>query len=124
MAYGMGDDRPLRRARQSPQQQPVAIGLRHRMSADVIEFGRENPRQQFDRGVSMGIESAAVDARAPGQFGNRRRGDVSLRGQCENGLGEAGTRAFDPRIGSEEDTSELQSLMRISYAVFCLKKKT
>src|SRR3546814_1469439 len=29
---------------------------------------------------------------------------------------------FPPR--SEEHTSELQSLMRISYAVFCLKKKT
>src|SRR3546814_1884765 len=29
--------------------------------------------------------------------------------------------AFDAR--SEEHTSELQSLMRISYAVFCLKKK-
>src|SRR3546814_6126228 len=31
----------------------------------------------------------------------------------------------DPIIGrrSEEHTSELQSLMRISYAVFCLKKK-
>src|SRR3546814_5123105 len=38
----------------------------------------------------------------------------------------------DPRLGgplrvpaerSEEHTSELQSLMRISYAVFCLKKK-
>src|SRR3546814_5796795 len=29
--------------------------------------------------------------------------------------------AFDTR--SEEHTSELQSLMRISYAVFCLKKK-
>src|SRR3546814_1650242 len=28
-----------------------------------------------------------------------------------------------PRIRSEEHTSELQSLMRISYAVFCLKKK-
>src|SRR3546814_1065711 len=28
---------------------------------------------------------------------------------------------LDPR--SEEHTSELQSLMRISYAVFCLKKK-
>src|SRR3546814_6608013 len=28
------------------------------------------------------------------------------------------------RIRSEEHTSELQSLMRISYAVFCLKKKT
>src|SRR3546814_4042969 len=28
------------------------------------------------------------------------------------------------RIRSEEHTSELQSLMRISYAVFCLKKQT
>src|SRR3546814_13561707 len=28
------------------------------------------------------------------------------------------------RPRSEEHTSELQSLMRISYAVFCLKKKT
>src|SRR3546814_4492344 len=30
----------------------------------------------------------------------------------------------DTEIRSEEHTSELQSLMRISYAVFCLKKKT
>src|SRR3546814_4185562 len=30
----------------------------------------------------------------------------------------------DVSIRSEEHTSELQSLMRISYAVFCLKKKT
>src|SRR3546814_7243654 len=29
----------------------------------------------------------------------------------------------DPVNRSEEHTSELQSLMRISYAVFCLKKK-
>src|SRR3546814_6968717 len=29
----------------------------------------------------------------------------------------------DDHIRSEEHTSELQSLMRISYAVFCLKKK-
>src|SRR3546814_6359638 len=29
----------------------------------------------------------------------------------------------DPEFRSEEHTSELQSLMRISYAVFCLKKK-
>src|SRR3546814_3578472 len=35
------------------------------------------------------------------------------------------TVAHDDGIGrSEEHTSELQSLMRISYAVFCLKKKT
>src|SRR3546814_4641266 len=30
---------------------------------------------------------------------------------------------FDEASRSEEHTSELQSLMRISYAVFCLKKK-
>src|SRR3546814_3869134 len=36
----------------------------------------------------------------------------------------APTRAeADNRPRSEEHTSELQSLMRISYAVFCLKKK-
>src|SRR3546814_4020462 len=34
------------------------------------------------------------------------------------------TRIFwPPTVRSEEHTSELQSLMRISYAVFCLKKK-
>src|SRR3546814_3469012 len=39
----------------------------------------------------------------------------------------AGQRAIletkSPQTRSEEHTSELQSLMRISYAVFCLKKK-
>src|SRR3546814_3150157 len=33
-------------------------------------------------------------------------------------------RGFEPTHRSEEHTSELQSLMRISYAVFCLKTKT
>src|SRR3546814_4262340 len=40
-------------------------------------------------------------------------------------LGKIGARAvqaYQP-VRSEEHTSELQSLMRISYAVFCLKKK-
>src|SRR3546814_1520018 len=37
------------------------------------------------------------------------------------GLGQRGGVDHDER--SEEHTSELQSLMRISYAVFCLKKK-
>src|SRR3546814_4939471 len=39
----------------------------------------------------------------------------------------AGRNGIAPREGrarSEEHTSELQSLMRISYAVLCLKKKT
>src|SRR3546814_8977232 len=34
------------------------------------------------------------------------------------------TGSFRRHRRSEEHTSELQSLMRISYAVFCLKKKT
>src|SRR3546814_5210350 len=48
--------------------------------------------------------------------------DVVMRGSTpyyrygNNGYG-------DPLARSEEHTSELQSLMRISYAVFCLQKK-
>src|SRR3546814_7874807 len=34
-----------------------------------------------------------------------------------------GRRPDESRLRSEEHTSELQSLMRISYAVFCLKQK-
>src|SRR3546814_13728244 len=38
-------------------------------------------------------------------------------------LGQSNTNSLVGRTRSEEHTSELQSLMRISYAVFCLKKK-
>src|SRR3546814_7033522 len=44
----------------------------------------------------------------------RHRSGLHLRPLCGH--------AF-PEIRSEEHTSELQSLMRISYAVFCLNKK-
>src|SRR3546814_2032735 len=40
------------------------------------------------------------------------------------GMGESNRRRITGMERSEEHTSELQSLMRISYAVFCLKKKT
>src|SRR3546814_14014381 len=51
------------------------------------------------------------------------------RGGCRAPTGASGcdraTAGRSPRKRrSEEHTSELQSLMRISYAVFCLKKKT
>src|SRR3546814_2923146 len=39
------------------------------------------------------------------------------------GLGEGGDLHVDAEARSEEHTSELQSLMRNSYAVFCLKQK-
>src|SRR3546814_2427351 len=38
-------------------------------------------------------------------------------------LGDMACKVEAARLRSEEHTSELQSLMRISYAVFCLKKK-
>src|SRR3546814_1630366 len=40
------------------------------------------------------------------------------------GVAPSGTGLVVAADRSEEHTSELQSLMRISYAVFCLKKKT
>src|SRR3546814_8919332 len=49
--------------------------------------------------------------------GRRRIG----RGRCS--WSGTGSRAGNRADRSEEHTSELQSLMRISYAVFCLKKK-
>src|SRR3546814_5435522 len=56
--------------------------------------------------------------------GETARGVVA---EIESAGGEALALAIDVgsgEQGSEEHTSELQSLMRISYAVFCLKKKT
>src|SRR3546814_1406071 len=52
------------------------------------------------------------------------RGDV-MRGEEVQLLGAAAVGMVPPDslLRSEEHTSELQSLMRISYAVFCLKKK-
>src|SRR3546814_2161808 len=48
--------------------------------------------------------------------------NFSGRGQ-NSGLAFVSLKDWAERSRSEEHTSELQSLMRISYAVFCLKKK-
>src|SRR3546814_7113427 len=57
----------------------------------------------------------------------RERVRRRVRGAPARGLRDPPRRGRRPplrRARSEEHTSELQSLMRISYAVFCLKKKT
>src|SRR3546814_6721481 len=62
-------------------------------------------------------------------LGRRRRAQaMGFIGQTDMqrasiGIGVYGHRAQAEAARSEEHTSELQSLMRISYAVFCLKKK-
>src|SRR3546814_9671577 len=53
-----------------------------------------------------------------------RSASGDIRAFCSSFLFQSAVRlmAFAPSARSEEHTSELQSLMRISYAVFCLKK--
>src|SRR3546814_6085757 len=71
------------------------------------DFGRPLPIA-----VGIGVEIVA------GLHAGVHRGlaDAKLSADGVGGVGLFGLR-------SEEHTSELQSLMRISYAVFCLKKK-
>src|SRR3546814_9168609 len=58
-----------------------------------------------------------------GEGADRRQGSVPTEGR-QRGAGGAGEGTLRGRRDrSEEHTSELQSLMRISYAVFCVKKK-
>src|SRR3546814_5722789 len=53
----------------------------------------------------------------------RRRAAVSQQPTCPSAHERKCDRLSAQSCRSEEHTSELQSLMRISYAVFCLKKK-
>src|SRR3546814_10594901 len=74
--------------------------------------------------IGMGRIGSAVARRAKGfnmsiHYHNRRRVHPSLEEELEATYWES----LDQMLRSEEQTSELQSLMRISYAVFCLKKK-
>src|SRR3546814_2358833 len=64
-------------------------------------------RDRTDELVERG-KAPAEPASSTGQRGDPDRG---------------ARRGPDQELRSEEHTSELQSLMRISYAVFCLKKK-
>src|SRR3546814_5395237 len=76
-----------------------------------------------EHGVAVGAVALCEDGRG----GQRQRGGEGMTegtGQQRHGilLGNGAARDVRGRMRSEEHTSELQSLMRISYAVFCLKK--
>src|SRR3546814_7865580 len=72
--------------------------------------------------VSVTYDDRTDDAK---EFFAKRGGDWPVVDDPENSIGVAYGVARVPEtfLRSEEHTSELQSLMRISYAVFCLKKK-
>src|SRR3546814_8490246 len=70
-----------------------------------------------DEGGILRLAAGLGDQEVGEEVGRRaRRGDADLHA-LEVGRG------LHLTLRSEEHTSELQSLMRISYAVFCLKKK-
>src|SRR3546814_9785749 len=71
-----------------------------------------HPREQ-----RMAVINATPDEKGDDGGGGRARHAVEI-------LVRAGNRRQHIETRSEEHTSELQSLMRISYAVFCLKTKT
>src|SRR3546814_8648466 len=87
-----------------------AVDAAELLGIDVDEFARPLPLIADRR--ELGVERPQPAEPEAAQHG-ADRGD----GHAEPGR--------DPRAAqrSEEHTSELQSLMRISYAVFCLKKK-
>src|SRR3546814_7291172 len=74
--------------------------------------GRRDRPADHPRASRQARAARCCPTRSCGSSARRRMRHRDLRH-----LGEAAPR-------SEEHTSELQSLMRISYAVFCLKKKT
>src|SRR3546814_6779090 len=60
----------------------------------------------------LGIDRGRIDVGEDLEFGGNAR-VIAIGGEA----------VADAAVRSEEHTSELQSLMRISYAVFCLTKK-
>src|SRR3546814_8839604 len=88
------------------------------LEREILQSGRsaENAVRQAEDafGFSVGRESLGLYSSSNVRgFSPLDAGNVRIEGLY-----------FDPFLNrSEEHTSELQSLMRISYAVFCLKKK-
>src|SRR3546814_3407130 len=71
------------------------------------------------------VEDELLEPRVEGVEKRLVVGDVLLLDEGDLGVQPAGDRLHPVGavVRSEEHTSELQSLMRTSYAVFCLKKK-
>src|SRR3546814_10724711 len=94
---------------------PTAI--RFATAADLLDPGFSPEGEAPGAAVlSLGFSLRLVDSLARAVGGRLDIGHNALTLHLPSANSKAGAR-------SEEHTSELQSLMRISYAVFCLKKK-
>src|SRR3546814_4386334 len=124
-------DRPLIQyavdgAREAGIEQMIFVTGRGKTAiVEHFDIAYELESTMSERGKDMGVLDAT--RATPGDI-------ITVRQQVPLGLGHAiwcaraivGEEPFAiflPDERSEEHTSELQSLMRISYAVFCLKKK-
>src|SRR3546814_6519163 len=83
---------------------------RVRLDATINATGTEIGPLLSPDGTAFAFSRDAGDGRS-GEFYLAHPGNAQAWPRC------------DRQARSEEHTSELQSLMRISYAVFCLKKK-
>src|SRR3546814_2792729 len=98
-----------------------AVAVRDRVERDVV-----HARQPVGRAAVQARQFAAV---ALGQVAPRDahllldQVEVVEQPVARRRQAALGVRGLAEQPRSEEHTSELQSLMRISYAVFCLKKK-
>src|SRR3546814_8902815 len=86
----------------------IGVGDRVEHDAGGDELGEADARQHLAALALPDHEDQQEE-----QAGDQRAGQ-SLQAEAQ--------KALDAVARSEEHTSELQSLMRISYAVFCLKK--
>src|SRR3546814_3238420 len=102
-------------------------------SSDLLRQRTRRADAQQIRNLRAHRDRGLVEQRDPRAFGHVGGLDLGPQsGEIEQALGRDEHRRDVERRGafllgeferSEEHTSELQSLMRISYAVFCLKKK-
>src|SRR3546814_2087644 len=102
--------------------------------APIAGAAAHHPRQHLARvcvtfptvSASMrGIPGAGLGDLAATTAAPRGRGVIAILRSCSTRSARcrSSATARSNHFRSEEHTSELQSLMRISYAVFCLKKK-
>src|SRR3546814_6032955 len=98
--------------------------------ADLVERPTIEPRRGDDMAARLHQRVEGEELRGVPRSGRQRGHAAFERGHLafERAVGRVHQPGVDiPRNfeieRSEEHTSELQSLMRISYAVFCLKKK-